>query len=168
VSTLVIEAVPFDHPVVRGLVTDLDADLDVRYADDDEEEEGEPDRAMLNVLDASVSPPLGTFLVAWLDGEAVGCGGLRPAPTGEHGVAEIKRMYVTPVARGQGVSRALLAGLEGAAADLGYRRVILETGTRQQEAMALYESAGYEPIASYGAYRYSELSRCFGKDLGIA
>ena len=166
-SALVIEAVPFDHPVVRGLVTDLDADLDARYADDDDEEEGEPDRAMLNVLDASVSPPLGTFLVAWLDGAAVGCGGLRPAPTGEAGVAEIKRMYVAPAARGRGVSRALLAGLEGAAADLGYHRVILETGTRQQEAMALYESAGYEPIANYGAYRYSELSRCYARDLGV-
>ena len=164
-SPATIEALPFDHPVVRRLITELDADLDTRYAHDDEEE-GEPDRTMLNVLDASVSPPLGTFLVAWLDGEAVGCGGLRPAPTGEPGVAEIKRMYVTPAARGGGVSRALLAGLEGAAADLGYRRVILETGTRQQEAMALYESAGYEPIANYGAYRYSELSRCYAKDLG--
>ena len=158
---------PFDHPVVQGLVADLDADLDVRYADDDDEDEGEPDRAMLNVLDASVSPPLGTFLVAHLHGEAVGCGGLRPSPTGDRGVAEIKRMYVAPAARGRGVSRALLVALEEAAADLGYRRVILETGTRQHEAMALYESAGYEPVENYGAYRHSQLSRCYAKDLDL-
>ena len=159
-----IEPLPFDHPTSQALIAELDADLDARYAHDDEEE-GEPDHAMLNVLDASVTPPHGTFLVAWLDGEAVGCGALRPAPTGHHGVAEVKRMYVAPPARGQGISRALLSGLEASAAELGYRRVILETGTRQQEAMALYASAGYDLIDNYGGYRHSRLSRCYGKDL---
>jgi GNAT superfamily N-acetyltransferase len=74
-------------------------------------------------------------------------------------------MYVAPPARGRGVSRSLLVQLEAWAADLGYRRVILETGIRQHEAMSLYESAGYVLIENYGGYRHSPLSRCYGKDL---
>jgi GNAT superfamily N-acetyltransferase len=59
----------------------------------------------------------------------------------------------------------LLQALEEHARSLGYRRVILETGTPQPEAMALYASEGYEPITPYGYYRESPYSRCFGKDL---
>jgi GNAT superfamily N-acetyltransferase len=163
---LSVGAHPFDDPVSRALIAELDADLDERYAHDDEEDEGQPDYAMLNVLGDSVRPPLGVFLVARLDDLPVGCGALRPAPTGEPGVAEVKRMYVAPPARGRGVSRSLLVALEAWAADLGYRRVILETGIRQHEAMSLYESAGYSLIDNYGGYRHSLLSRCYGKDLG--
>jgi GNAT superfamily N-acetyltransferase len=164
-TALVTVAVePFDGEVARQLIAALDADLDVRYADD-VDLEGEPDRAMLNVLHASVAAPLGAFLVARLDGEPVGCGALRPAPTGEPATAEVKRMYVAPEARGRGISRRILTTLEEQAAALGYRRVILETGVRQAEAMALYESAGYEPIPNYGGYRDSPLSRCYAKML---
>jgi GNAT superfamily N-acetyltransferase len=162
-----IAPVPFDSDVARRLVSELDADLDVRYAADDEVE-GEPDHAMLNVLTADVSPPRGMFLVAHLDGEPVGCGAIRPAPTGAEATAEIKRMYVAPAARGQGISRQLLVALEDAAAGLGYRAVVLETGIRQHEAMALYESAGYTRIPNYGAYRESSLSRCYTKALASA
>lgn len=163
---LTVGAHPFDDPVSRALVAALDADLDERYADDDEADEGQPDYAMLNLLGDSVQPPHGIFLVARLGDRPVGCGALRPAPTGEQGVAEVKRMYVAPAARGRGVSRAVLAHLEQWATDLGYRRIILETGTRQHEAMSLYESAGYLLIDNYGGYRHSQLSRCYGKDLG--
>lgn len=156
---------PFDGEVARRLIAALDADLDERYAGDDLEDEREPDRAMLNLLHDSVLAPHGAFLVARLDGEPVGCGALRPAPTGETATAEVKRMYVAPEARGRGVSRQLLGALEAHASALGYRRVILETGTRQHEAMALYESAGYEPIERYGGYRHSPLSRCYAKPL---
>lgn len=162
--TVVVGVEPFDGDVARRLIAELDADLDRRYADDIDAE-GEPDRAMLNMLHDAVVAPLGAFLVARLDGEPVGCGALRPAPIGEAGTAEVKRMYVVPAARGRGVSRRLLAGLEEHAAALGYQRVILETGIRQPEAMALYESAGYQPIPNYGGYRDSPLSRCYAKAL---
>lgn len=162
---LTVGSLPFDDPVSQALIAELDADLDARYAHD-AEDEGLPDYVMLNVLGDSVRPPLGVFLVARLGDEAVGCGALRPAPTGEQGVAEVKRMYVSPAARGRGISRSLLTGLEEAAVELGYRRVILETGIRQLEAMSLYESAGYDLIDNYGGYRHSPLSRCYGKDLG--
>ena len=82
-------------------------------------------------------------------GQAVGCGALRPLGDG---VAEVKRMYVVPTARGRGLSKALLACLEGAAQDRGWTTLRLETGPRQPEAIALYEGAGYEPIVPFGAY----------------
>ncbi len=150
----------FDDPVAVALIAALDADLDVRYADDDVD--NEPDHAMLNVLHDDVAPPRGAFYVASIDGEPVGCGALRPHGEGS---AEVKRMYVSPAARGRGVARALLGALESAAVDLGYRHLVLETGVRQHEAMALYESAGWTPIPSYGAYRESALSRCYEKAL---
>jgi GNAT superfamily N-acetyltransferase len=148
----------FDDPVAAALVAALDADLDERYREDDLEDE--PDHAFLNLLHADVAPPTGAFLVAYLDGEPAGCGAVRGHGDG---VAEVKRMYVTPDARGRGVARALLAALEVQAAALGYTRLVLETGTRQHEAMALYESAGWTPIPPYGAYRDSALSRCYEK-----
>lgn len=157
---------PFGSAVARALIDALDADLRERYADD-EEDTGEPDHAMLNLLDSSVAPPLGTFLVGYLDGVPSGCGAIRPAPTGEAGVAEVKRMYVAPEARGKGISRAVLAALEVEARALGYGRLVLETGTRQLEAMSLYETSGYTSIPNYGAYRASALSRCYEKSLAI-
>ena len=63
------------------------------------------------------------------------------------------------------MSRALLAWLEAEAAALGYRRVHLETGLRQPEAIALYETAGYRRIPSFGPFEDDPLSVCYGKDL---
>jgi putative acetyltransferase len=74
-------------------------------------------------------------------------------------------MYTSPSARRRGVGRAVLARLECEAVALGYRRVQLETGLRQPEAMALYEASRYHRIPNYGMYATSELSACFAKDL---
>ena len=70
--------------------------------------------------------------------------------------AEIKRMYVVPQARGQGVARALLTALEDAARDLGYRKVRLDTGPDQPHARRLYESAGYVRIPDYNANPHAD------------
>ncbi len=102
------------------------------------------------------------FLVARRDGEPVGCGGLR-AIDGEHG--EIKRMYVTPDARGSGVSTAILAALEDEARERGWSRLVLETGIEQPDAIRFYTREGYTPIERFGHYVHSEISRCFGKAL---
>lgn len=83
------------------------------------------------------------------DGRAVGCGALREiAP----GVAELKRMYVVPAARGRGVAAMVLAALEDEARARGWTTLRLETGPRQPEAMALYTRAGYRPIEAFGVY----------------
>ncbi len=104
-------------------------------------------------------PPYGIFLVAQVDGAAFGCGGLRLIADG---VGEIKRMYVAPDARGRGIARELLRALVAYAREQGLEEVWLETGTKQPEAMALYASEGFLPIAGYGYYKDEPLSRCFG------
>ena len=74
-------------------------------------------------------------------------------------------MYVTPSARGRGLARRLLAELERTARAAGHQRVILETGSQQPEAVALYRSAGYTDIPAYGYYACSPDSMHFGKVL---
>lgn len=165
-SDLVIAPEPFDGPVARSLVAALMTDLDERYAADGSGSGDSPEMVGLHRVRAEqVTPPAGVFLVAWLEGEPVGCGAVRRLIGGPHDVGEIKRMYTAPAARRRGVSRALLARLEGEAAALGMRRVQLETGFRQPEAIALYEADGYHRVPSFGQYAGDELSVCFAKDL---
>lgn len=114
------------------------------------------------VADDEFAPPGGAFVVVLVDGTTIGCGGLRRH---DDDVVEIKRMYVRRSHRRNGHGRRLLDALEQRARALGYARVILETGTAQPEALALYASAGYTPIAPYGHHRCSPRSRCFAKDL---
>ena len=112
---------------------------------------------------AEFAPPEGGFLVAYLDGAAVGCGGFRRL---ERGVAEIKRMYVRPAWRRRGLARHLLNGIEGALATAGYREVRLITGAAQPEAIRLYETCGYGLTATgYGVYRCEPGARFFAKRL---
>ena len=109
-----------------------------------------------------LAPPDGIFLVAWIDDVAVACGGVRRH---DATTAEVKRMYVIPDARRRGISRVVLTELEVRARAIGYTRLVLETGTRQPEAMALYESAGYESITPYGPRSDASFSRCYAKSL---
>src|SRR5205823_1535400 len=104
------------------------------------------------------------FLVVYVDGVPVGCGALRVL---DADTAELKRMYVTPAARGRGLGRRLVVALEAEARTMAVRRLVLETGIRQAAALALYRATGFEPIPLYGEYRSSpETSVCLGKDLG--
>ena len=113
---------------------------------------------------AQFAAPLGYFVIGYLDDVPVACGGWRVNDELE-GAAEIKRMYVVDSARGKGLSRLVLANLEVTAREAGLRRMVLETGVRQPEAIALYTSSGYEPIDNFGVYRDHPESRCYGKSL---
>lgn len=93
-----------------------------------------------------LSPPGGGFWVGWRDGEAVCCGALKRLPDG---ACEIKKMFVAPAARGQGVARVLLHELEDRARELGYTVARLDTGPQQPHARRLYESEGYREIANF-------------------
>ena len=113
---------------------------------------------------AQFAAPLGYFVIGYLDGVPVACGGWRVNDELD-GAAEIKRMYVVDSARGKGLSRLVLAHLEITAREAGLERMVLETGTRQPEAISLYTSSGYERIDNFGVYRDHPESRCFGKSL---
>jgi GNAT superfamily N-acetyltransferase len=130
-------APPWDHPAVQRLTAAQQAELRARY-----DGRGEPGPAP-SAADVSV-----VLLAVGDDGTPLGCGALREL-SGE--VAEIKRMYVVPEARGRGLSKVLLAALEAAARLRGWTTLRLETGPRQPEAIGLYTGVGYQEIAPFGA-----------------
>ena len=101
-------------------------------------------------------------VVLYEEENAVGCGALK----GYDGdTAEIKRMFVIPEFRGKGYASAILNELEQWAKELQFKKVILETGTGQKEAIKLYTKT-YQQIENYGQYKDVETSICFSKELG--
>jgi len=145
---------PFAPPDALALRTELAADIAARFGGRDTEPGVKPTAADVLV-----------FLVARDDAAApLGCGALRRI---DAKTVEIKRMYVRPAARRTGLGRALLDALEDEARAAGADRVVLETGTEQHEATALYEAAGYRPTPCFGAYAASPISRCYERDLPV-
>jgi putative acetyltransferase len=113
-------------------------------------------------LPEHVAGPGTAFLIAWQDGQPVGCGAIRPFLPG---VAEVKRMYVVSEARKQGFAQRILTELEHLGRGMGYVRLQLETGQPQQDAIRLYERAGWERIECFGEYADDPRSVCFGKQI---
>ena len=93
-----------------------------------------------------MTPPAGLFLVVYVNGEAVGCGGVKHHP---HAPSEIKRMWVAEPARGLGIARRLLNQLETEAINSGATTTRLETNGALTEAIAMYRSAGYEEVPPF-------------------
>lgn len=123
----------------------------------------EPGATHFSLNQAQVTGGDGAFLIAYLDGAAAGCGAVRRI---DAATAELKRMYVDPSVRGRGIGRALLEALECEARLLGVTRIVLETGTRLEPAIGMYEAAGYARIPLFGEYVSSpDTSICFGKTL---
>lgn len=102
-------------------------------------------------------------VVAYENDQAVGCGAIKEYAKG---VAEIKRMFVKPEWRGQGVAKRILSELEIWANELNFSECILETGKNQPEAIGLYQKSGYQKIPNYGQYEGIELSVCMRKSIG--
>jgi len=149
--------VGYDHPDVATLVEEVQAFYVERY--------GAPDETPLDPL--MFQPPAGSFFLGYLPdreadlGPAPVCSGawrrtdkgvVPGAPEGT-ATAEVKRMWVAPRARRLGLGRRVLAHLEVDAAAHGFGALVLETGTRQPEAIAMYEAAGYVPVVGYGHYK---------------
>ncbi|MCC3766661.1 GNAT family N-acetyltransferase [Streptomyces sp. UNOC14_S4] len=157
-----IVPVAFDHPDAVKLSDQVQLEYAERYG-------GEGDLTPLDP--AEFAPPCGLYLIAYEDdGTPVATGGWRSQETSEEGYAEgdaeLKRMFVVPEVRGRGLARRVLAALEADAAARGRVRMVLETGDRQPEAIALYLSVGYVPAPrKFGVYREYESSRCFVKPL---
>ncbi len=134
-----IRAVRTDQPPAAGLVAAMVAELEELYGPIAQ-------RRTPTATPEELWAPGGTYLVVSEDGTPVAGGGVKVlAP----GLAEIKRMYVVPEARGRGWARRLLLALEDAARELGHTRVRLDTGPKQAHAQRLYESAGYAAIPNY-------------------
>jgi len=111
------------------------------------------------------TPERGVYLVGYMDGKPVACGALRPL---DADTAEVRRMFVRAASRRQGLAKAVLEELERHAAASGFRVMRLETGNRQQSAMALYERQGFRRIPAFGEYVGSPVSVCFEKPVETA
>jgi GNAT superfamily N-acetyltransferase len=154
-SMVRLRALPYDDPVAQSLVERVQWEYVQRY--------GGPDDAVVDP--AEFLPPYGLFLVAEVDGVPAGCGAWRVYPPGG---AEVKRLYVTPDFRRRGVAQVLMSALESSAARAGHRSVVLNTGDRQPEALAMYEGLGYEEVPGYGIYACAPGAVFLGKDLPTA
>lgn len=146
-----VRPVPYDHPDAMRLITAMGDEIAARYGDG----------GLSPAAPQEFSSP-GVFLLVELSGAAVGCGGVRPRGADE---GELKRMYVDPAARGRGLARMLLTALVAHARDVGMLRLLLETGTEQPEAIALYESEGWQSVPAFGHYAADPRTRCYGLDL---
>ncbi len=147
-----------DDDAFKQLVSALDRELQTTYG------AGQDPYTPLNLL------PIDTACVVAFSGPTpVGTGAFRKLATRE-GMrelerAEIKRMFVAPTERGRGIARAVLTELEVWARERAVRELVLETGPEQKVAMALYESAGFVRMPSFGAYSDLPLSICYAKSL---
>lgn len=148
---------PFDATDAATLLEQADATNVALY--------GHPDATPLHPATSSPDKR-GLFLVAYDDGYPVACGGYRRYPEDSSGrIAEVKRMYVAAESRRCGLGRAVLARLEDSARPDGYTRIILDVGSKQPAAHALYEAAGYHRIPGFSIYRDKPGNRAYAKDL---
>jgi putative acetyltransferase len=139
------------HPDFKKLVGELDAYLKIL---DGEEHAFYNSLNKINHIKHAV--------VVYENNKAVACGAIREF---DQYCMEVKRMYTLPDMRGRGIAAVVLAELEKWASELGYNKVILETGKRQPEAIRLYQKSGYQSIPNYGKYAGMENSVCFEKIL---
>ena len=153
-SATVRSADPADAISLK-LVAAMESEIEATYADD---------LGSIHSVGASpeaMTPPAGDFLVVYAEERPVGCGGLKRF---DERTCEIKRMYILPELRGQGLSGLLLEALEARARELGYVMARLDTGIRQPAAKHLYERACYVEIPDYNGN--TQASFWFEKSLG--
>ena len=135
----------------RSMVASLDEDLKLRDGDD------HYFFAQFNKLAGLLG-----VMVAFIDGEPVGCGAFKRFSDTE---AEIKRMFVHSDYRGRRVAAEILRELETWAGEQGFSECVLETGFKQPEAIALYTRSGYEVIPNYGQYADVDKSVCMKRTI---
>ncbi len=137
------------HKHFQELVKALDADLRIR--------DGEEHHfyAQFNKIDL-----IKYVVVAYSNQIPVACGAIKEY---SENTMEIKRMYVVPHKRGNGIASVVLRELENWAGALNYKKCILETGIKQPEAISLYKKNNYKVIPNYGPYQAVTDSFCFEK-----
>lgn len=155
-----VEIEPYDTSEVRALYKAMFDALVRLYSGMGERDDEDADERTMSPVDFTALD--GVFVMARIDGTAVGCGGIRRYDAES---AEVKRIFVSEAARGRGISRAIMLALQSQARALGYRRLVLETGAKQIAAIGLYESLGYTRITNFGEYADDPMSRCYEKIL---
>jgi len=150
-SDLTLIRVDSDQADFRKLVALLDQDLAVRDGDE------HAFYAQFNKVDT-----IKEVVVAYQNNNAVGCGAIKPFSATQ---AEVKRMFVHPDYRKQGIAAQILNELEKWATEIGFSDCVLETGKKQPEAIALYQRAGYKITPNYGQYIGVDNSVCMLKQL---
>ncbi len=140
-----------EDPDFVELVKLLDADLAERNGDE------QTFYSQFNKIDM-----IKYVVLAYENHEVIGCGAIKEySPE----IMEVKRMYCLPEKRGRGIATLILSELENWAKELSYSKCILETGRKQEEAIALYFKNGYQPISNYGQYEGKDNSLCLEKML---
>ena len=154
-----IKRISFNSPAVGTLLEAMDIEMGALYADVREMRDPEISR-LVDV--ALVVHPEEMISVGAFDGDdLVGHAALRPFEDS----LEVKRVYVRTDYRGRGISKQLMLELEAIARERGVTSLVLQTGDRQNEAIALYEKLGYVPIDRFGAYAPIPFFLCYGKTL---
>ncbi len=144
---------PFTDRVAQELCAELDGEYVSRYGHGDE----------TGIGDGDFHPPNGDFLVAYdAGGEPAGCGGWRARDEDD---AEMKRIFVRGHYRRRGLARLIVAAVERSAAESGRKRIVLETGPRQPEAIAMYRAIGYREVEPFGFYACADGSLHLGREL---
>jgi GNAT superfamily N-acetyltransferase len=155
-----IRRIEYGTPAAAVLLDEMDAEMGALYAD--LREARDPAMGALVATALTVHPEEMVATVGAYDGdELVGHAALRPFED----ALEVKRVFVRADHRGQGISKQLMLELEAIARERGAASLILQTGNRQTEAIALYERIGYLPIDRFGAYAPIPFFLCFGKTL---
>ena len=149
---MILKRTDHSSPDFQALIKQLDLDLRGRYPDDQD------DYDQYNKVDA-----IDHVVVVYDEDRAVGCGCFK---TYDANAVEIKRMFVHPSSRGKGISKLVLQELEKWAYELGFKKAVLETGTKQHEAIGLYSKLNFSRIPNYGQYANMPYSVCFEKVLG--
>lgn len=142
-----------DNKDFIDLVKLLDADLKIRDGED------HSFYNQFNKIDA-----IKHVVVLYLNNKPVGCGAIKKY---DDKTAEIKRMYTLNESRGKGVASKTLQELEHWSKELLFDKCILETGTKQTEAIALYKKCNYKITPNYGQYKNVTNSVCFEKLLNM-
>ena len=139
-ASVQITPVDPEHPDARYCLAEYVAELNRRS------ERGFDPSVGATALSHEMRPPAGRFFVAYLHGEAIGCGAVKHHAGGP---SEIKRMWISPAARGLGLGRRLLEVLEATAVESGARVARIETSAVCTEALALYRSAGWIEVRPF-------------------
>jgi GNAT superfamily N-acetyltransferase len=143
---IALEPIGREDPEVGGLYADFVREADGPLVYDREGAGIDLDREIAAGPPADLVPPNGLLLIARVEGEPAGLGGVRHLDTE---VAEVKSMYVAPAFRGTGLGRRILASLDEIALEHGCRAVRLDTSDYLTPAVGLYRSAGYREVPAY-------------------